>query len=54
MREPSETDSSYTTRWDSTLLVAVVRSVHVAGLIDMPLEWAVPAAANLRSRALPR
>lgn len=40
------------------LLVAVVRSVlrylHVAGLIDVPLEWAVPAAANLRSRALPR
>jgi site-specific recombinase XerD len=39
------------------MLVAVVRSVlrylHVVGLIDVPLEWAVPAAANLRSRALP-
>ena len=40
------------------MLVVVVRSVlrylHVVGLIDVPLEWAVPAAANLRSRALPR
>lgn len=39
------------------MLVTVVRSVlrylHIAGLIDVPLEWAVPAAANLR-RTLPR
>ncbi len=40
------------------LLVAVLRSVlrylHAAGLIAMPLEWAVPAVAAVRGRSLPR
>ncbi len=40
------------------LLVAVVRSVlrylHAAGLVAMPLEWAVPAVAAVRGRSLPR
>lgn len=39
-------------------LVFVVRSVlrylHVAGLIEVPLQWAVPGVADLRDRSLPR
>jgi integrase/recombinase XerD len=39
-------------------LVAVVRSLlrylHVAGLIGVPLQWAVPGVAALRDRSLPR
>lgn len=40
------------------LLVTVVRSLlgylHVEGFIAAPLEWAVPAVAALRGRALPQ
>jgi integrase/recombinase XerD len=39
-------------------LVFVVRSLlrylHVAGLIEAPLEWVVPGVADLRDRSLPR
>jgi integrase/recombinase XerD len=39
-------------------LVVVVRSLlrylHVAGLIGVPLQWAVPGVADLRDRSLPR
>ena len=35
-------------------LRALLRYLHVAGLIDVPLGWAVPAVADLRDRSLPR
>jgi integrase/recombinase XerD len=39
-------------------LVFVVRSLlrylHVAGLVGLPLQWAVPGIADLRDRSLPR
>src|ERR1039458_5733928 len=35
-------------------LVVVLRYLHVAGLIELPLEWAVPGVADLRDRSLPR
>lgn len=43
---------------EAALLVAAVRSLlrylHATGLIGAPLEWAVPAVANLKGRSLPR
>jgi integrase/recombinase XerD len=42
---------------EARMLVLVVRSVlrylHLAGLITVPLEWAVPGVAAVRDRALP-
>ncbi|MGB0091827.1 MAG: hypothetical protein WBP81_04765 [Solirubrobacteraceae bacterium] len=35
-------------------LRSLLRYLHVAGLIELPLVWAVPAVANLRDRSLPR
>lgn len=35
-------------------LRALLRYLHVAGLIEMPLVWAVPKVADLRGRPLPR
>jgi site-specific recombinase XerD len=32
----------------------LLRYLHVAGLIAVPLRWAVPAVADLRDRSLPR
>jgi integrase/recombinase XerD len=32
----------------------LLRYLHVAGLISMPLVWAVPGVADLRDRSLPR
>jgi site-specific recombinase XerD len=32
----------------------LLRYLHVAGLIEMPLVWAVPGVADLRDRSLPR
>jgi integrase/recombinase XerD len=32
----------------------LLRYLHVAGLIEMPLVWAVPGVAELRDRSLPR
>jgi integrase/recombinase XerD len=32
----------------------LLRYLHVAGLIEMPLVWAVPGVAELRDRTLPR
>lgn len=32
----------------------VLRYLHVAGLIEMPLVWAVPKVADLRGRSLPK
>jgi len=32
----------------------LLRYLHVAGLIEMPLAWAVPGVADLRDRSLPR
>jgi site-specific recombinase XerD len=32
----------------------LLRFLHVAGLIEMPLVWAVPGVADLRDRSLPR
>jgi integrase/recombinase XerD len=32
----------------------LLRYLHVAGLISVPLRWAVPAVADLRDRSLPR
>lgn len=43
---------------EAQLLVAVMRSLlrylYATGLIAAPLEWAVPAVANLKGRSLPR
>jgi integrase/recombinase XerD len=42
----------------ATDLVVAVRSLlrwlHIVGLIEAPLEWAVPGVADLRERSLPR
>jgi integrase/recombinase XerD len=35
-------------------LRSFLRYLHVAGLIAMPLQWAVPCVADLRDRSLPR
>ena len=35
-------------------LRSFLRFLHVAGLIDAPLVWAVPSVADLRDRTLPR
>jgi integrase/recombinase XerD len=35
-------------------LRSLLRYLHVAGLIEAPLVWAVPSVADLRDRALPR
>jgi integrase/recombinase XerD len=35
-------------------LRSFLRFLHVAGLIELPLVWAVPAVANRRDRSLPR
>jgi integrase len=35
-------------------LRALLRHLHVAGLIDAPLVWAVPKVADLRGRSLPK
>jgi hypothetical protein len=35
-------------------LRALLRYLHVAGLIDAPLVWAVPKVADLRGRSLPK
>ena len=35
-------------------LRSLLRYLHLAGLIDAPLVWAVPAVADLRDRSLPR
>jgi site-specific recombinase XerD len=35
-------------------LRSFLRYLHIAGLIAMPLQWAVPSVADLRDRSLPR
>jgi integrase/recombinase XerD len=35
-------------------LRSLLRYLHVDGLIELPLVWAVPSVANLRDRSLPR
>lgn len=35
-------------------LRSLLRYLHVAGVIDAPLQWAVPSVADLRDRTLPR
>jgi site-specific recombinase XerD len=35
-------------------LRSVLRYLHLAGLIDAPLVWAIPSVADLRDRSLPR
>ena len=35
-------------------LRSLLRYLHLAGLIEAPLVWAVPAVADLRDRTLPR
>jgi site-specific recombinase XerD len=35
-------------------LRSFLRYLHLAGLIELPLVWAVPAVADLRDRTLPR
>lgn len=35
-------------------LRSFLRYLHIAGLIAMPLQWAVPGVADLRDRSLPR
>lgn len=35
-------------------LRSLLRYLHVADLVGLPLQWAVPAIANLRDRSLPR
>jgi len=37
-----------------TGLRALLRYLHVAGLIEVPLRWAVPGVADRRDRSLPR
>jgi integrase/recombinase XerD len=36
------------------VLRSLLRYLYVAGLIELPLEWAVPGVADLRDRSLPR
>ena len=38
----------------SCALRSFLRYLHLAGLIDAPLVWAVPSVADLRDRTLPR
>lgn len=38
----------------ASALRSFLRYLHVAGLIEAPLVWAVPAVADLRDRTLPR
>jgi integrase/recombinase XerD len=38
----------------ASALRSLLRYLHVAGLIELPLVWAVPSVANLRDRSLPR
>ena len=38
----------------ASALRSFLRFLHVAGLIDAPLVWAVPSVADLRDRTLPR
>jgi integrase/recombinase XerD len=38
----------------ASALRSFLRFLHVAGLIELPLVWAVPAVANRRDRSLPR
>src|SRR5947209_8211299 len=38
----------------ASALRAFLRYLHVAGLIEAPLVWAVPSVADLRDRTLPR
>ena len=43
--------------WGAVLVVvlrSLLRYLHVVGLIELPLEWAVPGVADLRDRSLPR
>jgi integrase len=35
-------------------LRSLLRYLHVAGLLEVPLQWAVPGVADLRDRSLPR
>lgn len=35
-------------------LRSFLRYLHIAGLISVPLQWAVPSVADLRDRSLPR
>jgi integrase len=35
-------------------LRSLLRYLHLAGLIEAPLAWAVPSVADLRDRTLPR
>jgi hypothetical protein len=37
-----------------TGLRALLRYLHVAGVIELPLRWAVPAVADRRGLSLPR
>src|ERR671922_96389 len=34
-------------------LRSFLRYLHIAGLIELPLQWAVPSVADLRDRSLP-
>jgi integrase/recombinase XerD len=38
----------------ASALRSFLRYLHVAGLIEAPLQWAVPSVADLRDRTLPR
>jgi integrase/recombinase XerD len=38
----------------ASALRSLLRFLHVAGLIELPLVWAVPSVANRRDRSLPR
>ena len=38
----------------ASALRSLLRYLHLAGLIELPLVWAVPSVANLRDRSLPR
>jgi len=42
------------TRDLASALRSFLRYLHVAGLIEAPLQWAVPSVADLRDRTLPR
>ena len=41
-------------RYLVTVLRSLLRYLHVSGLIELPLAWAVPGVADLRDRSLPR
>jgi integrase len=38
----------------ASALRSFLRYLHLAGLIEAPLVWAVPSVADLRDRSLPR